>query len=223
MIRGSLLALGLLLATAGCRTPAPRAPEPPLRVVAVLPFTRDATVRDADLERFSDIFSSEWVKVAGVRAIRPRGPAPAPAKSATLEDALRMARDARADAFVTASVTDYDPYDPPRIGISIQYFRVQARPVPDSEVDLLVQSASWRCGPLSVGRDRAGHWIAAFERVFDAHDREVRDRLARYARDKSGGEPAASRERDILSVQPRYMQFVSNEVIHEILALSKDP
>jgi hypothetical protein len=218
MIRGSLVALGLLLASSACRTPPPApAPACPLRVVAVLPVSCAEGVRDADLDRFTDIFSSEWVKVAGVRAIRPPWTGGASGKPPTLEEALRLARDARADAFVAASLTGYDPYDPPRLGISLQYFRVHARTLPDSEVDRLVQSASWRRGPVPLSRDKAGHWITSFERIFDAHDRDVRDRLARYARENAGGGPAGSRERDILAVQPRYMQFVSNQVIHEIL------
>jgi hypothetical protein len=218
------MVLGLVLGPAGCLAPESPAPDPSLRVVAILPFVLEGNVRDVDVDGFSDLFSSEWVKVAGVRAVRPRAPfskAGEVAKVFTLEEALRLARDAKADAFVTAAVTDYDPYDPPRIGISIQYFRVNARPVPDSEVDRLVQSASWRCGPLTLGRDKAGHWITAFERIYDAHDRDVREKLAHYAREKAGGEPAGGRERDILAVQPRYMQFVSNQVIHEILRVSR--
>lgn len=219
MIRGPVVGLGLLLAAAGCRAPAPASPATSTspRVIAVLPVTCTEGVRDVDLDRFTDIFSSEWVKVAGVRAVRPsRGSEPVPT-SPTLDEALRLAREAKADAFVAASLTSYDPYDPPQIGISLQYFRVQSRPLSDSEVDRLVQSASWRRGPMPLSREKAGHWVASIERIYDADDRDVRDRLARYAREKAGGEPGASRERDILAIQPKYMQFVSNQVIHEIL------
>lgn len=225
MRRTRLLLAVLALGPAACHPRHARRdeadPYPPsdLKVVAVLPFTAGPGIRDADTGGFADIFASEWVRVAGVRVVRPRG---AEAPSAGLEDALRLAREAKADAFVTASVTDYDPYEPPRIGISVQFFRVEARPVSDSEVDRLVQSASWRTGPLRVGREGAGHWITAFERVYDARDRRVRDRLMDYSCAQGGRDTAFDRGREFLAVQPKYMQFVSDQVIREILRTSRN-
>ncbi len=186
------------------------------RTVAVLPFAKEEGVHGADVDGFADIFASEWIKVAGTRVVRPRDMARG------LEDALRLARGVKADAFVTVSVTGYDPYEPPRIGLSIQYFRVDARPMGDPEIDRLVQSASWRRGPLPMGRDHAGHWITSFDRVFDAHDGAVRERLAAYARAQEGRDTGFDREREFLAVQSRYMQFVSNQVILEILRAGRD-
>lgn len=226
-----LLASGLFIAPAGCRArpqrreePSPR-PPPDLQVVAVLPFVNESSAGSAVAEEFADVLASEWVKVAGVRTVRPRslaGSLEQGVRIGSLEEALRVARGVKADAFVVASLTDYDPYEPPRLGVSIQFFRVSARPIPDSAVDRLVQSASWRCGPLPAGRDRAGHWITAFEQVYDAHDRRVRDRLEAYARSQEGSDTAFDGGREFTAVQSRYMQFVSNQLVLDILRASRD-
>ncbi len=222
----ALLVPALLAGSPGCRPPVKPCPIPEdLRTVAVLPFVSRAPIGREAVEEFSDIFASEWVKTAGVRVVRPAAIAPSigPGRQTlSLEEAVRLARGVKADAFVTAAVTDYDPYEPPRIGLSVQFLRTSAQSLSGPEVDRLVQSASWRCGPLPLGREAAGHWIAAFERVYDAHDRRVRSELCAYAGGHEAGDTPFGREREFLAVQPRYMQFVSNQIIREILRSSRD-
>ena len=61
--------------------------------------------------------------------------------------------------------------------------------------------------------DRAGHWIAAFEEIYDSHDGRTRSELIAYARKQVEGDSAFAHEREFLAVQSRYLQFVSSRVV----------
>jgi hypothetical protein len=214
MRRLPLLILTLAL---GCTSAPAEPPAPEIRVVAILPFI-DETGRAAfDADEFGAILASEFVKASGVRAIRPQhlraGLEPGE-KIAGVQDAIRAARRAGADTVLACAVTDYDPYDPPRISIHAQLLSVESRAMSTQAVDHLIQSASWRKGPLPMTRDAAGHALAAFEEVYDARDASTRTLLAAYAKRTS------LRESDFLAIQPRYLQFVSSQIIHRAWELA---
>lgn len=209
MKRLGLLALAL---AAGCRT-APDAAAPErheMRLVAILPFVDETGNSSFDGEAFGAILASEFVKAAGVRAIRPaqiRAALTPGEQLRTMDDALRVARRLGADTVLACAITDYDPYDPPRVAVHAQLLRADARMLSAADVDRLVQSASWQRGPLSLSRDRAGNAIAAFEEVYDARDRGTRRLLSAYA------DRTSLRESEFLAIQPRYLEFVSSQII----------
>jgi len=118
-----------------------------------------------------------------------------------------VARRLGADSILACAVTDYDPYDPPRIGVRAQLLHTEPRTLSAKDVDALLQSASWRRGPLPLTRDAARHAAAAFEEVLDARDASTRRLAAAYA------SRAAVREWELFAVQSRYLQFVSSRII----------
>ncbi|MBV8879407.1 MAG: hypothetical protein JO332_05565, partial [Planctomycetaceae bacterium] len=122
-------------------------------------------------------------------------------------DAIRAARKLGADTVLACAVTDHDPYDPPRTGIHVQVLRTEPRSLSTRDLDLLLQSASWRKGPFALTRDGAGHALAAFEAVYDARDAATRALVAAYAQKTS------TRETDFYAVQPRWLQFVSQQIL----------
>lgn len=203
------LALALAL-IAGCTSqqPNPQVP-PPIAVVAVLPFVGNGF----DGDEFGNILASEVAKIAGVRVIRPsqiRSEMQRGETLTTTADAVRAGRRARADAVLACAITDYDPYDPPKVAVAVQFLRVSILPLGAPDLDRIMQSASWR-GPLT--HNRPGHGIAAFEEVYDAHEGRVRSELQAYAQKQISGDSAFVAEREFLAVQSRYLQFVSSRVI----------
>jgi hypothetical protein len=202
------LALALL---AGCQAlSSPAADRHEIHLVAILPFVNETGNSTLDGEAFGAILASEFVKAAGVRAIRPaqiRAALNPGEQVRTLDDALRVARRLGADTVLACAVTDYDPYDPPRVAVHAQLLRAESRTMSAEDVDRLIQSASWQKGPLQLSRDRAGHALAAFEEVYDARDRSTRRLLTSYA------ERSSLRETEFLAIQPRYLEFVSNQII----------
>jgi len=207
-----LLVLGLAL---GCHASGPEAVpvHAESRLVAILPFFDETGRSSFDGEEFGSILASEFVKASGVRALRPSQlqAAMAPGeKIATVADAVRIARKLGADTVLACSITDYDPYDPPRISVHTQLLGTQPRSLSTKDLDLLLQSASWHQGPLPLTRDGARHALAAFEEVYDARDSATRRLVRAYA------EKTAIRESELLAVQPRYLQFVSAQIILRI-------
>jgi len=202
------LALALL---AGCQSSAPPPSERhEIRLVAILPFFDETGNSSFDGEAFGAILASEFVKASGVRVIRPaqiRAALNPGEKVLSIDDALRVARRLGADTVLACSVTDYDPYDPPRVAVHAQLLRAESRAMSAEDVDRLIQSASWQKGPLPISRAKAGHALAAFEEVYDARDRSTRRLLSSYA------ERTSLRETDYLAIQPRYLEFVSNQII----------
>lgn len=203
-------AAALLVALAAGCTPARdhRDPAPGFRVIAVLPCAGPV-----DGDEFADLLASELVKAGGVRVLRPAQiRAAAEGAILTADDALRVARRLRADAILACAVTDYDPYDPPRVAVSAQLLSVEAGDLSGRDLDRMLQSGSWRRGPLTMSRDRAGHAVAAFEEVYDAREKTTRRALQAYV------EGRVEDERETLAVQSRYLQFVSNRLITRVLA-----
>jgi hypothetical protein len=191
--------------------------KPPFELgdVAVLPIVNRTGV-PFDGDEFANILASELVKAGGNRVIRPAQirAAGEPGESIqTANDALRLGRRVRARLVLACAITDYDPYDPPKVAIATQVLRVDAGPLSGQDLDRLLQSGSWRRGPLSMTRDGAAHALAAFEGVYDAQDPETRRALKLYAR---GRDSAFAGEREFLAVQSRYLQFVSAQLIQRL-------
>jgi integrase len=206
------LPIVVLAFSLGCRATAPDAARAPheTRLVAILPFFDQTGRSDFDGEEFGSILASEFIKASGVSALRPSQlrAAMAPGeKIATVADAVRVARKLGADTVLACSITDYDPYDPPRISVHTQLLGTEPRTLSTQDLDVLLQSASWHKGPLPLTRDGARHALAAFEEVYDARDSGTRRLLRAYA------EKTAMRESELLAVQPRYLQFVSTQII----------
>jgi hypothetical protein len=194
-----LLVLALLAGCAGSDPePTPMAAE--LRQVAILPFFDETGRSSFDGDEFGSILASEVVKAQGIRVIRP---AHFKEKFQSVADAVRAARKLGADTVLACAVTDYDPYDPPRIAVHVQVLRTEPRALSTKELDVLLQSGSWKKGPLPMTRESAPHAVTAFEAVYDARDPETRRRIEAYS----------ARPSDITAVQPRWLQFVSLQIL----------
>jgi hypothetical protein len=196
----------LLMLLAAC-TPPQRREEmsTEIQVVAILPVVNRCGAAGFDQAAFGDALAAEFVK-HGFRVLRPRDLEP-------LESALRT----RADALVACALTDFDPYDPPRVGLAVQMLRSSARSMSSVDVDRLVSSASWHAGPYELQRGHAANVLALFEDIADARDRRTRGEIATYAQSRVSD---FNGEREILAVQSRYLQFVANRIVRRLLGTS---
>lgn len=192
----------------------PANPYPEARRVVVLPMV-NMTRERLDVEEWSTIFASELVKFPGFEVIRPqmvRALLKEDEKIATLDEAIRFARKLKADAVVAIAVTDHESYDPPRTALSVQWLRTSARAMSASDIDRIIQSATWR-GPFEIGRAQAGFVIDGYEEMWDAHSRNVRNEVTKYADAQDADGTAFADGNQFLAVQSRWIQFVSNQAI----------
>jgi hypothetical protein len=217
------IALAALVLLGGCALESgkyksyPPNPYPDLHVVAVLPFINQTRELRLDVIEMANLLANEITKFEGFRVVRPMQIVSAGGGIPTSsEEALRWGRAAKADAVLVVAVTDYDPFEPPRIALSLQFLRVQGRSISSADIDKIVQSASWRRGPLAMGRDKAPNWIDAFETVYDAHEERIRKELVAYSQAQVDSDSPFTREREFMAVQSRWLQFVSNQILNRL-------
>jgi len=139
---------------------------------------------------------------------------------ASVRDALAIVELLDADALVVGTVTDFDVYDPPKIGLALELFvhprRMHYRQ--ELNVDGLLGAAvdprkdplfhPGRNGPRTSHRPDVSQPASSISGFFDAADPFVRERLQRYAQGRGGDEnPSAWRKYRIST--DLFTEFVS--------------
>ncbi len=100
-------------------------PVPQLSTVAVAPFFNQSTERTVDGRRFASAYFSELQKIPGYQVV-PTGVTETAIRRHQLDltssaDVIRLAEILQVDVVVVGSVTEYDPYYPPRIGLHVDW------------------------------------------------------------------------------------------------------
>lgn len=125
----AVFALGLLLPwVSGCVIVQPMVanPLPNVTRVAIVPFVNQSSEPAVDVLQVTNAYYGELQKVPGFEVV-PIGVTIRKIESLGLrltgpESALHLARVLDVDAVVIGSITDYDPYDPPRIGWHVEWY-----------------------------------------------------------------------------------------------------
>jgi hypothetical protein len=101
-------------------------PVPGLTTVAVAPFFNQSQERAVDGREVALAYYAELQKVPGFEVV-PVGVTEVALREHNLdlaspEEALQLARILNVDAVVVGSITDFHPYYPPRIGLSVNWY-----------------------------------------------------------------------------------------------------
>ena len=165
-------------------------PEPP-QVVVVAPVLNLSNNTDWDPLKVTDILASELQSFDGIvvipvnrtlAALALRGKAGVESP----QDAVDLAREFNADATLVAAITEYDPYDPPRVGVILQWYAVRRRPPnPDFDPVIASRQATDRTPAAELAQDATAPVIQV-QRVFSAADRDVIEGLKAYAKRRDG-------------------------------------
>jgi hypothetical protein len=120
-----LLAPGCVMVQIGVTNPIPG-----LTTVAVAPFLNLSAERAVDGRRFALTYASELQKVPGFEVV-PVGVAEVAMIDAKIDlndvdDVLKLAKILRVDAVVVGAVTEYSPYYPPRVGMTVNWYSPKA-------------------------------------------------------------------------------------------------
>ncbi len=224
--RGSLVVVAWAMVIGGCKTVGPVRPETVSNrllgpvTIAVAPAVNLSGSADFDPNRFADLMASELSFAEGVRVIpvsRVLGVLAAQ-RLERVESAVhaeQLARWVGADAILIFAVTEYDPYDPPSIGISAQLFGARPR------VGLELPGPVDLDQPVirdSVTPEKASvHVLAESQRVYDAsHERIVRE-IRLFARQRNADESPYGWRRYVVD-QQRYMRFCCHATVYALLA-----
>lgn len=187
--------------------------------VAVAPALNLSGAADFDADRFADLMASELgyadgisvipvSRVLAVLGMQGRVGVESPTHALELTELLG------ADAILVFSVTEYDPYDPPSIGLSAQLYgtRPGARV---QRVDPVALSHQARPGtpPRQAGRRRV---LAQVQRVFDASHGSLVEEVRAFATLRRGGGSPYGWRKYVVS-QQHFIRFCCHTTIRELL------
>ncbi len=216
----SLLLGVTFLAVSGCRFTGfylnnPRNPLAGVRRVAVVAVEGRSSRDPVDL---GEILASELVQFPGIEAVVRPAEVQSTARKNDLslvdERSIRtLGRLSGADAVLVAELTEYNPYNPPRIAVAAQLFFTEPDAASDrTYIDL---SAQGRARPIAA-LDRTG--LIQIEKVYDGSQRETRDLAAAYARGHRIEDEAIDGADRVLWIPDLYFRFVSNCLVRDLFA-----
>lgn len=196
------------------------APPRAVRIYVLAPVVNLSGSEDFDPLKLTDLIASEFLSFEGV-AVVPVNLALAElarrGRSAveTPEEARELARALGADAAVVIGVTEYDPYDPPVVGLVVQCYPVAA---PGRGGGLDPVSAS-RSASLPARLSAAGTElpVVQVQRVFNAADERVLADIRSFARKREGAAGPYGWQRYVKS-QELYVRYCGHAVILSMLS-----
>jgi hypothetical protein len=204
-------------------TPVPRlvAPYAERQVWAVAPLRNESGSLHADGVRIADHLArqlerAEGIDVIPVNRVLAAMDAMRLGSVASPEDALQLRRTLGVDAIVIGTVSSYDPYDPPKLGLAVELYvdedrdrreRVDLRGLTRAPVDEMTRLPS-----LPQGQP-----VNAVSGLFDAADSPTRQWLERYATGRGSGEARRDHWRNYRMSMDLYTEFVSYAVSWRLL------
>lgn len=132
-------------------------------------------------------------------------------------DALTLAEALGVDGILVGSITQYDPYYPPRMGLAIQYYTRQG-PSSGQAYEQMDPGTLARAGrPFELNRMEELEPRISLVRIFDANRKEVQEQLESYAKYRGDElEPYGWKK---WTTRKNYPRFVAHEIIGEMLAV----
>lgn len=216
---------GVVLMGEGCGGPTltePATLTSPLespQIWAVAPFLNESGVSEVRTDRVADLFMEQIQQVEGLDSIPVNRVI---AAMRTMEiDAVRTPAQAHTlmrllgtDGLIVGTVTAYDPYRPPKLGLAIQLYHTDG-PLVDSQLD-----------PHALTRASTDQATTTFETssfpsqaaagVFDARHHDTLTDLQAYAAGRTTPDSAFGPDIYLASME-LYTQFVSYRLIRDLL------
>ncbi len=211
---GAAVAVGL-----PCCTQEPQIPQATtsdrLVTVAVAPALNHSGSQDFDPLRVADLMASELAQILGVQVI------PLNRVLAQLEadgkqriespgHARRIMDRIGADGIVVFALTEYDPYVPPVVGISAQFYRSYRGSPALDPVAASRAPAFTAAGPFPDAP------AAQFQWVFNGSDEAVKQAIQEFTRKRNAdGSPYGWRK--YLASQEHYLRFCCHVTVRELI------
>jgi hypothetical protein len=178
--------------------------------VAVAPVLNLSGSKDLDPQRLSDLIASELASFEHVQTIpfsRVLAELESRGKSVagSAEDAVELGRALGADATLVTAITEYEPYHPPVVGLTMQWYALDAA------------GAARVTGPADPAG--AGARIAPLvqvQRVYNAAEDDVQSDVRDYANDREGHE-SPWQWRKYIQSQELYVRYCGWATIRTML------
>lgn len=202
-----------------------RAPYPADKLWAVAPLSNESGVSMVDTLHYSDLLAEQVAEIDGVDVLPVQRVLEAYraldiAEVRSPGEAVALARLLGADGVIAGVIYSFDPYTPPRVGMTLQLYARALDPGesdPGGEVMRKLEAApsanNWEALP---GLLRSSQPVASVSRMYDASDNAERERLRYYAQGRGGRESALGWERFLIDMD-LYMQYVYRRQLEQLL------
>ena len=199
-------------------------PYPQHRSLAVLPFRNQSGSQVLDVIAATDEFVTELQQVQGLQVI-PVNRVLAVLSDLGIEnvetatDALIVADALNVDGVIVGSITRYEPYPPPMIGMTVQlYTRLDTlKKEQSSQFHLDPAVLALAAKPFELAPASPVKPLAMAIQIIDARQDIVVQRLKEYAKNRNNNDTAPLAWKRY-TTQRNYLRFVSHEIIGELLA-----
>jgi hypothetical protein len=143
----------------------------------------------------------------------------------SVDDALILAEKVGADAIIAMTVTDYNPYHPPKMAVQVEVVsaRSKARSISAFDLDSLVTGGNWGELQVQVDPKRAGQFAAVYELIRDTRFKPTHFAAQQFAASGyADSEVFPDVSESTLYRTDRFWAFVSNEIVREFFGRSPD-
>ena len=222
--RSLLLLIACVALTGGCESPPPQygredilfSPKYAPRSFAVAPAINLSGQRQPDALLQADLVFQELQQVRGITVVPVNRVAQAYAglgirQVESAQQAAEVCDAIGVDALIVPTITAFDPYDPPKMGASLQTFVRKQRTGSGIDVRQLNREPTGRVQSEPKNAD----FIQA-AKLFDAAAGTTRVRVSEYARGRMDPTGALG-EREFYMNMDRYASYVWHELIEETL------
>ena len=220
--------LAMLMAAAGClgqrlRDPAGlTSPYHDAQLWAVAPFGNESGVSTVDPYRVADMFVQQLQQVEGIDTIPVNRVLAAMQATGTRSittsaEATQLAGVLDVDAIIVGTITAWDPYPPPTMGMAIQLFANRFETGAAIDPHVLVRSPSGDVAPGDLGPPRAAAQAAG---VFDSRNHQTLAWLNEFAAGRTAPDEPFGSDIYLMNME-LYTQFVSYRLIHDLLAFER--
>jgi hypothetical protein len=224
--RGLMLLLALTTALAGCLAPnraeTLRGPYDRRQVFAVAPLRNESGSLYADGLKMADRISEQLTLTANIDTV-PVNRVLAAMQTLGLpsvnnkEQALRLRSALGVDGLVVGTLTAYDPYDPPTIGLNIELYLDPRHTSAAFDVRRMSRAASDR-GWRFEGYTSSDQPVSALSLLYNAADPAVQDRLEVFATERGTDRGATATDARLFRISTDlYRGFVAYEVCRRLM------
>lgn len=186
---------------------------------AVAPFANESGVSIVKPDRIADLFVEQAEQIAGVETIPVNrvllamrrmhmAAITTPAEAMSLMNVLGL------DGLIVGTVTAYDPYHPPKLGVAIQLYR-RDRPEHASDLDPVELTRS-RTEIPALGALASNAPVAHASGVFDASNHQTLAQLDEYAAGRTEPNSAYGKRMHVVNME-MYTQFVAYRLLGDVL------
>jgi hypothetical protein len=200
-------------------------PYPTRHVWAIAPLRNESGTREANGLTMADklqrqLGSAANLDVLAVNRTLEAMEALHMERIATPADAQALLRKLGADGLVVGTITFYQPYDPPKLGLALDLYTSEQIEAADAMDVRRLTVATTDGSPTSGPAAGASQPVSVVSSVLDAADPRVRDQLEKYAT-RRGTESDPNAWRRYRSSMDLYSEFASYVMSWRLLEAEK--